>query len=285
MSKTLSTVIAEAFDSEVKNAYQSSGKLKNTVTFRDATGNGIYKFRRRGKAIATPRVSQTDAQLADISNSLIPATIEEWEANELTDIFDNAQVNFEEMRDLAEALMDATGRRNDQLIIDAMNTLHADSGSYADTVAKTVGGNNAFNIGKLRAMASALDDKGVPEQDRTLLYTAAAKDQLLGTTEVTSGDYNTIRALVNGTINTFMGFNFVLIETRDEGGLPLSTNDVTAFAYHKRAVGLATALTRSAVDWIPLKKGWLCANDLAAGAVTIEAEGVVTATFDKTVSI
>ncbi len=47
-----------------------------------------------------------------------------------------------------------------------------------------------------------------------LYYAASAKnlDNLLGTTEVTSADYNTVKALVKGEVDTFMGFKFVSIE-------------------------------------------------------------------------
>ena len=33
---------------------------------------------------------------------------------------------------------------------------------------------------------------------------------MLGTTEVTSSDFNTVKALAQGDINTFLGFNFIV---------------------------------------------------------------------------
>jgi hypothetical protein len=46
---------------------------------------------------------------------------------------------------------------------------------------------------------------------------------LLGTTEVTSSDFNTVKALANGEVNSFLGFNFIVSNrlalsstTRDE---------------------------------------------------------------------
>ena len=33
---------------------------------------------------------------------------------------------------------------------------------------------------------------------------------LLGTTEVTSSDFNTVKALASGEINSFLGFNFIV---------------------------------------------------------------------------
>ena len=36
-----------------------------------------------------------------------------------------------------------------------------------------------------------------------------------------SGDFASIKALVSGEINTFLGFRFYVLGDRDEGGLPL----------------------------------------------------------------
>lgn len=49
-------------------------------------------------------------------------------------------------------------------------------------------------------------------EDGTPLYcvvSAEQLDNLLATTEVTSADYNTVRALVSGNVDTFMGFKFI----------------------------------------------------------------------------
>ena len=40
------------------------------------------------------------------------------------------------------------------------------------------------------------------------IYAAQQADDLLGSTEVTSADFNSIKALVNGEAESFMGFNF-----------------------------------------------------------------------------
>ena len=44
------------------------------------------------------------------------------------------------------------------------------------------------------------------------IVTAAQIEDLLESTEVTSADYNTVKALVNGEVDTFMGFKFVHCE-------------------------------------------------------------------------
>jgi hypothetical protein len=56
---------------------------------------------------------------------------------------------------------------------------------------------------------------------------------LLGTTEVTSSDFNTIKALVNGEIDTFLGFKFTT-----SNRLAKSGNDRTCIAFAEDGITL-----------------------------------------------
>ena len=73
-------------------------------------------------------------------------------------------------------------------------------------------GSAGLTITKLRSALEtlranyALDD---PSVQLNFAVTAKQMTDLLETTEVTSPDYNTVKALVNGEINTFLGFNFL----------------------------------------------------------------------------
>ena len=90
----------------------------------------------------------------------------------------------------------------------------------------------------------------------------------------TSSDYNTVKALVNGEVNTFMGFNFLTVGSRRlEGGL--GGSGLVAYAWAPNAVGLAaSSLEKSmSVDWIPERVSWLCNGILKAGATIIDPEG------------
>lgn len=273
MSKTLSSVARQEFDTEVKQAYQGMSNLRSTVTLRTGVVGDQYKFRKIGKGLANQKASQADVTPMDVSHSLQTATLGNWNAPEYTDIFDQAEVNFDEKTELAQCIAKAMVRREDQLIIDAL----AASGTSL-TVANSIGGSNTnLNIAKLTKSSSLLNDKGVPTMDRHILVSASGLEALLNITEATSADYNTIRALVNGQINSYVGFTFHVIETRDEGGLTKDgSNDRTGFAYHKEAVGLAVGLDmRTEVDWIPQKTSWLTNGILKAGAVARDAEGIV----------
>ena len=291
MSKFLTTAASIEFDSEVKHAYQGMGKLRNTVTVRTGVTGESYKFAGQGKGLANQKASQADVTPMDITYSRPTANLENWNAPEYTDIFDQAEVNFDERTELASTIAEAIMRREDQIIIDAMaaGTYSATPGSDATIgllidLTATV----ALNVGAVRqASTKGLTKRGVSSMDRTIAITADSLDQLLATTPVTSSDFNTVKTLVNGEIDTFLGFKFVIIETRDEGGLPGDgTTSCSSFAYHKKAVGYVVGLDmKTTVDWVAQKTSWLANGILKAGAVIRENAGVVKILSDSTIIV
>lgn len=274
MSKFLSAVARQEFDSQVKHAYQQAGKLKGAVTLRDGVNGDIYKFRRMGKGLANQKASQADVTPMDISHNLINCILENWLAPEYTDIFDAAEVNFDEQSELAKVIASALGRRQDQLIIDAFGSIPGDAGTALTPIAVGAAG---MSVDKIRQAGAAFDGVGMGMEGRYIAWNKTQKQQLLGSTEATSADFMNVKALVNGDINTFYGFNFILIEDRDEAGLPGGgTADATSYAFHKDAVGLATGIdVKTEVNYIAEKTSWLCNGLLKAGAVVRDAQGVI----------
>ena len=289
MSKFLTAAAVIEFDSEVKHAYQGMGKLRNTVTVRTNVTGESYKFAGSGKGLANQKASQADVTPMDITYTRPTATLEDWNAPEYTDIFDQAEVNFDEKQELAMTIAEAITRREDQIIIDAMN-----NGTYAaapgtdSTKGLLITAAAALTVADLRqASTKGLTKRGVEGKERTIALTADSLDQLLATTQVTNSDYNSVKALVNGEVDTFLGFKFCVIETREEGGLPGDgTATCTSFAYHKKAVGYAVGLDmKTTVDWIAQKTSWLSNGILKAGAVIRENAGVVKIVSDATVIV
>jgi hypothetical protein len=72
--------------------------------------------------------------------------------------------------------------------------------------------NSNLTVGKLRRARYLLDKAEVTIEGQHDLFIALDPSQiqsLLRTTEVTNADYNTVKALVNGEVDTFMGFKFI----------------------------------------------------------------------------
>lgn len=278
MSKFLSAAANTEFDSEVKHAYQTMGsKLRERVKYRGGVVGNTYTFRLMGKGLAKQRPApSSDVVPMDINHTVPTATLTNWYAPEYTDIFDAAAVNFDEQRELAYTIAGALGRREDQLIIDAM-----EDGTPTTTVDEDVGGTDTgLNPDKVRRVKRVLDAAGVPSTDRSFAHTAVGLESLLGETEVTSSDFNTVKALVQGEIDTWMGFKFIMIETRSEGGLPLDTapnpDETHCFAWHRDAVGEACGIDiKQETNYIPEKVSWLANGIAKCGAAIIDADGYV----------
>ena len=67
-----------------------------------------------------------------------------------------------------------------------------------------------LTVDKLRQAKEILDSADVdPDEARFIVVAPAQMTDLLETTEVTSSDFNTVRALVQGQLDTFLGFKFI----------------------------------------------------------------------------
>jgi len=272
MSKNLSPVAQQEFDNLVHHVYQGGSKLQGCTRLRSGVVGDIYKFRTMGKGLANQKASQADVTPMDVNHTLVNCVLENWNAPEYTDVFDQAEVNFEEKSELAKTIAHALGRRSDQLIIDAL-----DASTPTATVATSVGGaGSGLNIEKLAAAGSELDDNEVPEEGRIMVASSKSKWTLLQETEVGSSDYNTVKALAHGEIDTFMGFKFVFFGTRSEGGITSAANVYDGYAFHMDAMGLAVGIQqKTEINYVPEKTSWLCNGLLKAGAVAIDESGIV----------
>ena len=276
MAVSISNAFVTLFDSEVKQAYQGQRLLAGVTRERTGVEGSTVKFPKIGKGSATIRVPQTDVTPLNVSYSQVTATMEDYIAAEYSDIFNQQKVNFNERQELVQVVSGAIARRMDQVVLDALA-----AASSPSTVGNDIGGTDSnLNVAKMRAAKKALDAKNVPAEGRILVIHANSLDSLLGETEVTSSDFNTVKALVQGDINTFLGFNVVTLGDRDEGGLPIDgSSDRTLYAFHRDAVGLGIGMGQtSRVDYIAEKTSYLVASMFSAGAVAIDDEGIVTIT-------
>ena len=277
MAINVSNAFITLFDSEVKQAYQGARSLAGLVRERSGVVGNTVRFQKIGKGQAQIRTPQTDVTPLNVTYSNVSATMTDYISAEYTDIFHQQKVNFQERSELVQVVSTSIGRRMDQVLIDAIV-----AGSPGTTVANTVaedgtsGSASGLNLGKLRAAKKALDANNVPTEGRTLLIHANSLSALLGSTTVTSADFNSVKALVDGSLATFLGFKIVTIGDRDEGGLAIDgSSDRPVYAFHRDAVGMGIGMNQtSRVDYIPEKTSFLVASMFSAGSVMIDGEGL-----------
>lgn len=271
MTATASTNFATSFDTLVKKQYQNGMMLRGTVRVKTNVNGSTHRFFKINKGIATPRLPQTDVIPMNVGNGYADATLTDWNAADYSDVYDLAALTYDEKQELVDVAVNAMGRRLDQLILDALA-----AGANSTTVATSVGGSGTgLNIEKMLRAKRLMDQNGVPKDGRTLVVSAYAIEQALQEVEISSGDYNILKPLAAGDLNKYAGFNIIMMEDRDEGGLGLASNVRTNFAYHKDAIGLAIGIDlRTEVNYIPEKTSTLINAIFKAGAVTIDDKGV-----------
>jgi hypothetical protein len=149
-----------------------------------------------------------------------------------------------------------------------------------DYVESGTAANSGLTIGKLRRASRKLNEAEVPATDRFIALTASELENLLRTTEVTNADYAAVKALVNGSIDTFMGFKFIPCER-----LPIVTaTDVTSVpVWHKSGVKLAVGERGTSMNVVPTKNdALLIRSHMMRGAVRTQNNLVVRIFCDRT---
>lgn len=138
----------------------------------------------------------------------------------------------------------------------------------------------ALTIPKLLTCKELLDDAEIDdERARYFLTNPHNLNQLLNTTEVKSADYNTVKALAQGQIDSFMGFKFIK-STRLATGT--DTSCIRSYAFAQDAIVLAVA-QEPTVD-VSVRND-LCNSiqvysTLSIGATRVEGPAVVSIELD-----
>lgn len=188
-----------------------------------------------------------------------------------------------------ESLAAVIGRKIDDIIIAAATgsalTGKEGAGTQAlpsgQKVAKTFGATDGMTVEKLVEIARIFDANEVDASEkRYLILNAKAKAQLLNQTAVTSADYNSVKALVNGQINSFMGFEFIHSERlgNDEN----SDGYVLALTEKALILNMPKPVEVRIDENVNLNYLWQLQGFLTAGAVRMDDERVVTCAYDKT---
>lgn len=242
-----------------------------------------------GKRVFFDRIGSTEAQqmtsrhadtpLVSTPHSRRSVTMADYNWADLVDNVDKLKIINDPTSQYAVNAMWAFGRTKDDVIISALGgtaeTGEDGSGSQAlPSGQKIAHGSAGLTLTKLITAKKMLDAAEVDENiPRYIAHTAEQMEDLLNDTTVTSHDYNTIKALVKGDIDTFMGFKFLRSERL--------TNDATpsrlCYAYAGTAIGLALPedITTKISERNDKNHSMQVYVEMSLGAVRVEDEQVV----------
>jgi hypothetical protein len=154
-----------------------------------------------------------DTPLVETPHSRRMVTMDTYEWADLIDDSDKVALLGDPTSTYAQAAAAAISRSIDDEIIAAAtgsaSTGKAGAGSQALT--KTIANGSAdMTVAKLLEAKELMDESDVdPSIPRHIVVSPDQITALLNTTEVKSSDFNTVKALANGQINSFLGFNFI----------------------------------------------------------------------------
>jgi hypothetical protein len=193
-------------------AQQVGSRLRSTVRSESITGTSAY-FDRLGATAAVLRTTRHgDTPLVDSPHSRRRVSTAPYEWADLIDQADKVRLLIEPTSDYARNAANAMGRTMDDLIIAAASgtayTGVDGSGTQAITLQVAAGATN-LTLAKLLETKQDLDEGEVDYEDRFIIVSPKMLTSLLGTTEVKSADYNSVKALVQGQLDTFLGFKFI----------------------------------------------------------------------------
>lgn len=201
---------------------QQGSVLRNAVRLESFTGEEAY-FEQLGLATAVKRTSRhADTPRIDIPHARRKVIPEDYETADYIDQQDKLRLLAEFNNPYAQAQAMAIGRGMDDAIIKAAlgNALTGHTGGttvgigsgnqIAVNYTEGAATNTGLTVAKLRQAKLILDsnDNGFTEERYIACHPQQIRELLQDNT-VTSSDYNTIRTLVDGKVDTFMGFKFI----------------------------------------------------------------------------
>lgn len=227
MSIEITTSFVQQFRSNlVMLAQQMPSRLEGAVYSEPVTGT-TWWYDQVGTATAQRITSRhADTPIANIQHRRRRVDMLAYNVAELIDGNDRVRMLTDPSSAYAQALMAAMNRQKDDLII-AQIFASANTGADGTTAVAfpaanqvavnswkygSGSGNAGLTISKLIEAKAILDAGEVEENDRYIAVAAKGLADLLGTTEVTSSDFNAVQALVSGQIDRFMGFKFIRSE-------------------------------------------------------------------------
>lgn len=217
MSTQITTAFVNQFSANVQMLSQQMGSLlRNAVDVESVNGEKAF-FDQVGSAAAVKKTSRhADTPLIDTPHSRRMVTMSDFQYADLIDDQDRVRLLIDPTSTYGRAAAAAMGRAMDDEIISAAlgTALTGKDGSTSTALPsgqKIAVASAGLTIAKLVSAKEILDAASVdPSIPRHIVVSPKQISDLLNNTTVTSSDFNTVKALAQGEINTFVGFNFIV---------------------------------------------------------------------------
>jgi hypothetical protein len=204
--------LSQQKDSRVWNLFGRKETLNSEEAYYDRIGT-VEAMEKIGR--------HSDTTFQDTPYSRRRLTMRDYFWSELVDKEDKLRIIHNPESEYALAARAAMARKMDDIGIAALlGTVYTGKNGATPVAlpnsqkiaAFNQSGFSQMNVETLRHLKFKFDEAEVDDMSRHILCGAAEIRALLQDDKITNSDYAAVKALVNGEVNTFMGFNFVRIE-------------------------------------------------------------------------
>jgi hypothetical protein len=246
MSNQITTAFVQQYSSNVQMLSQQMGSvLRGVVDVESVTGKNAF-FDQVGKTTAVLRTSRhSDTPQIDTPHSRRRVSLADYEWADLIDNADKVRLLIDPTSSYAKAAAAAMGRAMDDVIIAALGgtSYTGETGATSVTLPSgqkpySASQTDGLTVAKLLNAKKILDLADVdPSLPRFIVCGPTQISDLLNTTEVKSSDYNTVKALAMGQLDSFLGFKFIVTNRLKFDAT--NTDDRLAYAFTSDAIKLA----------------------------------------------
>ncbi len=248
MSVNITTAFVEQYSANVQMLSQQMGSLlRGAVDVETIKGKNAF-FEQIGATTAQLRTSRHgNTPQIDMPHSRRRLSTAAYEWADLIDDADKVRMLIDPTSSYAKAAAAAMGRAMDDVIISAaLGTAKTGVSGGTDTALpsgqKVAHGSAGLTVAKLLSAKKILDQNSVdPSIKRFCIVSPEQVEDLLNTTEVKSSDFNTVKALAQGDINSFLGFEFITSNRLTQDATP--NRQVIAFASDGIKLGIGKDIT------------------------------------------
>lgn len=248
MSTQVTTAFVQQYSAMITMLAQQKGsKLRGKTLEESITGKQAF-WDQVGATAARIRTSRhADTPRMDTPHARRRCTLVDWDWADLIDQEDKVRLLVDPTSSYSITASNAMGRSIDETIVDALGgtAYTGETGGTATVLPsaqKIVQGSAVMTLAKALAAKEILDSADVDTEGRYIALTAGQVTDMLNTTEVKSADYNTVKALATGQLNTFLGFEWIRVDGLRADGtkiLPLDGSaDRLCYAWQRDCVKL-----------------------------------------------
>ena len=221
MSFQITTALKEEFNATFQVLMQQmESRLEGAVRVESGAYGRNEFFDQISATAAQKRTTRhADTPLISTPHLRRRVSLDDYDWADLIEKFDKLKTVTDPQSAYLKNAVAAMNRAKDDAIIAQFNaTCYGGmdgTTSYAfDTANKQIlHASTGLTLAKLLSAKQKLDADEVPEDGRFVVCgSKQINNDLLNTTEVKSADYNTVKALARGEIDTFLGFKFIRSE-------------------------------------------------------------------------